>query len=55
MRNQRSKVLQLNTVEVMLLQQALEFWRQSDEELPARLQTEINQLQAQLQSLQYMD
>lgn len=54
MRNERNKVLQLNTVEVMLLQQALEFWRQSDEELPVRLQAEINQLQSQLQSLQCM-
>lgn len=28
MRNERNKVLQLNTVEVMMLQQALDFWRQ---------------------------
>ena len=47
MRNERNKVLQLTTVEVMMLQQALDFWRQSEDELPARLQ-------AQLQSLQYM-
>lgn len=45
MKNERNKVLQLTTVEVMMLQQALDFWRQS----------EIYQLQAQLQSLQYME
>lgn len=55
MRNERNKVLQLTTVEVMMLQQALDFWRQSEDELPARLQAEIHQLQAQLQSLQYME
>lgn len=55
MRNKRDKILQLNTVEVMVLQQALEFWRQSDDELPGRLQAEIHQLQSQLQSLQCMD
>ena len=55
MRNERNKVLQLTTVEVMMLQQALDFWRQSEDELPARLQAEIHQLQTQLQSLQFMD
>ena len=30
MRNERNKVLQLTTVEVMMLQQALDFWRQSE-------------------------
>lgn len=55
MRSERDKILQLNTVEVMMLQQALDFWRQSEDELPARMQAEIHQLQTQLQSLQYMD
>lgn len=55
MKNERNKVLQLTTVEVMMLQQALDFWRQSEDELPARLQAEIHQLQTQLQSLQFMD
>ena len=54
MKNERDKILQLNTVDVMILQRALGFWKDSNEELPARLQSEINQLQTQLQSLSYM-
>lgn len=50
----KNKNLQLNTIDVMILQQALTVFEKSGEDFAVRLQEEIHDLQKQLDHLHSM-